>query len=58
MRYEYEHAILGYDESSWEGTPLEPGHRLSIMVRVSATLRVEKTAEMTGCAEKTGIMSW
>lgn len=34
MRYEYEHSILGYDESAWAGRDLAPGHRLSVMIRV------------------------
>lgn len=38
MRYEYEHSILPYgDEGSvWEDKALEPGHRVSVMIRVSA----------------------
>lgn len=37
MRYNYEHSILPYDDpdSHWDGKPLERGHRLSLMVRVS-----------------------
>ena len=38
MRYEYEHSILGYDESEWEGRKLSPGHRLSFMIRVCTVL--------------------
>ena len=37
VRYTYEHSILPYDDpdSHWDGKPLERGHRLSLMVRVS-----------------------
>jgi alkylated DNA repair protein alkB family protein 7 len=43
LRYEYEHAILGYDESEWEGIKVEAGHRVSIMVR-DALRRAPQTA--------------
>ena len=37
IRYEYAHSILPYgDESVWNNTQLVPGHRVSLMVRVSA----------------------
>lgn len=37
IRYEYEHSILPYedDASRWDGQELQPGHRVSIMIRVS-----------------------
>lgn len=37
VRYSYEHSILPYDHegSVWDGRRLEPGHRVSIMIRVS-----------------------
>ncbi|ORY28580.1 hypothetical protein BCR39DRAFT_468092, partial [Naematelia encephala] len=39
VRYEYEHSILPYEHeaSVWDGKRLQPGHRVSIMVRVSFT---------------------
>ncbi|ORX34115.1 hypothetical protein BD324DRAFT_636673 [Kockovaella imperatae] len=35
LRYEYEHSILPYDstDSNWDGRPLVPGHRVSVMIR-------------------------
>ncbi|GFZ43344.1 hypothetical protein JCM24511_01064 [Saitozyma sp. JCM 24511] len=38
VRYGFEHSILGYEapESVWDGQRLPAGHRVSIMVRVSA----------------------
>lgn len=43
IRYEYEHSILPYGDegSKWDGKDLDPGHRVSIMIRVSpcATFR-------------------
>ena len=37
IRYGYEHSILPFDDPSsiWDGERLEPGHRISIMIRVS-----------------------
>ncbi|KAI9634459.1 uncharacterized protein MKK02DRAFT_16941 [Dioszegia hungarica] len=37
VRYQYDHSILPYDDtgSAWQGKKLEPGHRISLMVRVS-----------------------
>ena len=39
LRYEYEHSILGYDASEWDGKDLESGHRLSVMIRVRTPWR-------------------
>jgi alkylated DNA repair protein alkB family protein 7 len=37
VRYEYDHSILSYEESgsAWSGKRLDPGNRVSIMIRVS-----------------------
>ncbi len=40
LRYEFDHSILSYEDSEWDGEKLGPGHRLSIMVRVSLILPV------------------
>ena len=39
LRYEYEHSILGYEASEWDGNALESGHRLSVMIRVRTPWR-------------------
>lgn len=40
IRYKYDHSILPYegDGSAWQGETIAPGHRISIMVRVSVFL--------------------
>lgn len=36
IRYNYAHSILPYGpESTWNDSPLVPGHRVSLMIRVS-----------------------
>lgn len=50
LRYEYEHSILGYDESEWDSKPLGWGHRLSMMIRVRFPSREWVIRLTAGCA--------
>lgn len=49
IRYEYDHSILPYEgpESTWNAEQLRPGHRISIMVRVSDLLLCIPAALLT-----------